>query len=56
MAFSQRLALAVLVVLVDSIAFALPLTALGLAYVVLARPPWVLEWVVRLYRSDEGGE
>jgi len=46
---SDRLTWALLIVLVDTVAFALPLTALVLAYVVLARPPWFRDWVGRLY-------
>ncbi len=46
---SDRVTWALLIVLVDTVAFALPLTALVLAYVVLARPPWFRDWVGRLY-------
>jgi hypothetical protein len=47
----HRLVLAVLIVLVDTAAFAVPLAALLLAYVLLARPVWVRDWVDRLYRG-----
>jgi hypothetical protein len=46
---SDRVTWALLIVLVDTVAFALPLTALVLAYVVLARPPWFRDWVGQLY-------
>jgi hypothetical protein len=45
----ERVLLAVILVVVDLVAFALPLTALLAAYVILARPPWFKEWVRRLY-------
>ena len=31
--------------------FALPLTGLLAAYLILARPPWFREWVERLYTA-----
>jgi hypothetical protein len=40
-----------LIVVVDAAAFAVPLAALVVAYVVLARPAWFREWVGRLYRE-----
>ena len=51
MSTSERVTLGVLLVVVDTVAFALPLTALVLAYVIVARPPWFLGWVRRLYGS-----
>jgi presenilin-like A22 family membrane protease len=51
----KRLTLAILVVLVDSIAFAVPLTALAIAYVLLARPPWFVAWVRDLYGAADAG-
>jgi len=48
----ERVALAVLVVAVDLVAFALPLTALAAAYVIVARPPGFLAWVRRLYGAS----
>jgi hypothetical protein len=51
MSVSDRLILAVVLVVMDTVAFALPLTALVLAYVIVARPPWFLAWVRRLYGS-----
>ena len=58
----KRIALAALVIVVDLIAFAVPLTAIAIAYVLLARPTRFLDWVLLLYQkqgrdtalSDEG--
>ena len=44
--------LAAAVVLVDLVLFAVPLTGLFAAWVILARPPVVREWVERLYSND----
>jgi hypothetical protein len=49
MRLAERLIWATLIVIVDAAAFVVPLAALLLAYVVLARPPWFREWVERLY-------
>lgn len=49
MHLAERLIWAVLIVVVDAAAFAVPLAALLIAYVLLARPPWFREWVGRLY-------
>jgi hypothetical protein len=46
---SGRVVLAVAIVLVDLVLFAVPLTAFVAAYVIVARPPWFREWVARLY-------
>jgi hypothetical protein len=51
MRLAERLVWALLIVMLDTAAFALPLAALLLAYVLLARPPWFREWVERLYRE-----
>lgn len=52
MTLTQRISLAVAVVALDLVAFALPLTAIAIAYVMLARPAWFLNWVIRLYEGD----
>ena len=52
MRLADRLVWALLVILVDAAAFAVPLAALLLAYVLLARPPWFRDWVEQLYRDD----
>ncbi|RKT47012.1 hypothetical protein BDD21_4560 [Thiocapsa rosea] len=51
MRLAHRLVLALLIVVVDTAAFAVPLAALLLAYVLLARPPWFRDWVDRLHRG-----
>jgi hypothetical protein len=51
MTWMQRFLLALALVAVDLVAVALPLTAFGLAYVILARPLWFRRWVDRLYAS-----
>ncbi|MFB1490319.1 MULTISPECIES: hypothetical protein [unclassified Thiocapsa] len=51
MRLSHRLILALLIVLVDTAAFAVPLAAMLLAYILLARPAWFRDWVDRLYRG-----
>ncbi len=52
MRLAERLVWAVIIVIVDAAAFVVPLAALLLAYVVLARPPWFRNWVEQLYRAD----
>jgi hypothetical protein len=51
MSTTERVVLAVALVLLDLVAFALPLTALAAAYVIVARPPAFLTWVRRLYEA-----
>jgi hypothetical protein len=46
---AHRLVLALLIVVMDTAAFAVPLASLLLAYVLLARPVWFRDWVERLY-------
>ena len=53
MGLAERLMWAVLVVVIDTAAFAVPLAALLIAYVLLARPPWFRDWVGRLYGEGE---
>ncbi len=52
MTISQRIVLAAAIILVDVVAFALPLTGFFAAYVLLARPLWFRDWVNELYRPD----
>ncbi len=52
MSFPSRLALALAIVAVDLVAFALPLGSLFAAYVIVARPAVFLHWVLRLYGGD----
>lgn len=56
MTTTERVLLAVALVAVDVVLFALPLTALVAAWVLLARPPWFREWVERLYAPDDPRE
>ncbi len=49
MTTTERVLLAVALVAVDVVLFAVPLTAIGAAYVLIARPPWFRDWVSRLY-------
>ena len=51
MRLAERLVWALLIVVVDTAAFAVPLAALLIAYVLLARPPWFRDWVEHLYRE-----
>lgn len=51
MTMSHRVLAAALVVLLDFAAFAVPLMALAVAYVLVARPPGFLRWVIRLYED-----
>jgi hypothetical protein len=51
MRLADRLVWALLIVMVDTAAFAVPFAALVLAYVLLARPPWFRHWVDMLYRE-----
>jgi len=52
MTTNERVLLAIAVVLVDVVLFALPITGFFAAYVLLVRPPWFLAWVQQLY-SDQ---
>lgn len=49
MSLTERLVLAVAIVVVDLVVFMVPLTGLAAAWIILARPPWFREWVDRLY-------
>ena len=53
---SDRWLLAIALILVDLLIFAIPLTGLAAAWVLVVRPPWFRGWVDRLYEGDrEGG-
>jgi hypothetical protein len=54
MSTSERVALAVLIVVLDVTVFVVPVTGLLAAWVLLARPPWFREWVDRLYGPAVG--
>ena len=51
MRLADRLVWALVIVIVDTAAFAIPLAALVLAYVLVARPRWFREWVEQVYRG-----
>ncbi len=48
---TDRWLLALLLVVIDLVIFAVPLTGLFAAYILLVRPPWFRAWVEDLYRS-----
>ncbi len=48
---ADRWLLAIALVLVDLVVFALPLTGLAAAWIILARPPWFRDWLERLYQE-----
>lgn len=48
----DRIVWAFIIVIADTVAFAVPLAALLLAYVLLARPPWFRDWVEKVYSAD----
>jgi len=52
MSTQERVLLAIAVVLIDLTLFVLPLTGLFAAYILLARPPWFIDWVQRLYEGQ----
>jgi hypothetical protein len=51
MTSTDRVLLALALVLVDLLIFVLPLTGLLGAYILLARPAWFRRWVGDLYSS-----
>lgn len=49
MTFGERLFLALTILLVDILIFAVPLTAFFAVYMLLARPAWFKLWIDRVY-------
>lgn len=49
MGLAARIALAVVIVTVDLVTFFVPLCALVVAWVIVVRPEWTLEFIVKLY-------
>ncbi len=49
---ADRWLLAVALVVIDLAIFAVPLTGMAAAYVLLARPPWFKRWVEQLYDAS----
>lgn len=48
---TQRLLLALGIVLIDLLTIGVPLCAFGLAYVIVARPVWFRNWITQLYEA-----
>jgi len=48
---TDRWVLALLLVVIDLVIFAIPLTGLFAAYILVIRPPWFRTWVEDLYRN-----
>jgi hypothetical protein len=55
MTTTERVALAILIVVLDVAVFVVPVTGLLAAWVLLARPPWFRQWVDRLYGAGNQG-
>ena len=51
MSTGERVALAVLILVLDVVVFVVPITGLVAAWVLLARPQWFKDWVDRLYAA-----
>ena len=49
MSSTDRWVLALLLVMVDLVIFAIPLTGLFAAYILILRPAWFRTWVENLY-------
>lgn len=56
MGLAARIALAVAILLFDFVTFFVPLGALVVAWVIVVRPRWALEVIVKLYEGVEFGE
>lgn len=48
---AERIFWAVVIVIVDLAIFAIPLTAIFAAYILVVRPSWFRNWVEKLYRE-----
>ena len=49
MNLTQRILWAFAIVLFDMVIFVIPVFAFFAAYVIVRRPPWFREWVLKLY-------
>jgi len=56
MTATERVLLAIALVAVDVVLFAVPLTAIAAAWILIARPPWFRAWIERLYAPDDPRE
>jgi len=54
MSTEKRILIAVGIVALDLLVFAIPLTAIAVAYMIIARPKQIKEWVDKLYSDDKG--
>lgn len=45
----DRIMLVVVILLADMLVFMLPLTAFFAAYILLARPVWFRDWILKVY-------
>lgn len=55
MGLAARIALAVVILLVDVVTFFIPFGALVIACVIVLRPRWALEFIVKLYEGVDFG-
>lgn len=46
---TERIVMAVLIVVVDILTFGIPLTAFFAAYILIQRPVWFREWMNKVY-------
>ncbi len=49
MNLTLRVLLAVAIFIFDAAVFVIPLASLFLGYVMIARPPWFKDWILKLY-------
>jgi hypothetical protein len=52
----SRIVIALAILIADLVTVAVPLGAFFLAYVLLARPKWVKQFVEELYQDEKKGE
>ena len=48
---TERLLMALAIVLIDTTLFVVPLAGLFVAYIIVARPPWFRVWIAALYEK-----
>ena len=49
MSMTLRILLAILIFVFDAAIFVIPLASIFLGYVIIARPPWFKDWILKLY-------
>jgi hypothetical protein len=52
MHIALRIALAVVILIIDFVSFMVPLGSLAIAWVIVARPRWALDFIDKLYADD----